>query len=269
MPRALLAIARGEVLPAETPWRIGLRARNLTDDLQWFADNMRADKSDRLLLTRPVLAEALSLIRGLGSGERWDGWSWSDPLVARHEVRALLKRFAAHVAQAVAVRLALALARRHHATLLARRGSLSQPVKSVLFVCEGNVCRGPFATALSRLMPMQVDSAGLHSKRNRPSPRHMVEIARSLGVDLSHWSSQRVTARRLEEADLIVAMGLQSLRQIETGFPSARSRSTLLGLFNPDGPTEIPNPRDLGPHAARQVLQQILFAVEAMADQLP
>ena len=75
MPRGLLAMARGEALPPKASGRIGLRAQNLTDDLQWFASNMRADKSDRLLLTKPVLAEARSLIRGLGPGERWDGGS--------------------------------------------------------------------------------------------------------------------------------------------------------------------------------------------------
>jgi protein-tyrosine-phosphatase/predicted ATP-grasp superfamily ATP-dependent carboligase len=266
MPRGLLALARGEPLPPAGPWRVGLTARNLTDDLQWCFDNLRADRRDPLLLTAPPWQVALGWLRVLTGQERWDGWTLADPAVGRGEVVAIVQQRLAAMAARIRKRAALARARKHHAAMV-RRGALSRPVASVLFVCLGNICRSPFAAAVAfdRLPGMAIDSAGFLRHDGRPSPPHIVTAARSLGVDVSSARAQRVTAGQVEAASLIVCMDLAHLELIEREFPSALEKTTLLGLFAEDGPAEIRDPYDLSPPATRVVLEQMLRAVDAFA----
>jgi protein-tyrosine-phosphatase/predicted ATP-grasp superfamily ATP-dependent carboligase len=266
MPHGLLALARGEPLPAARPWKTGLVARNLTDDLQWALDNLRADHRDPLLLTEPPWRVALGWLRALTGRERWDGWSLRDLAIARGELAAIVHARFAAAAVRIRRRAALARARKRHAAMV-RDGVLSRPVASVLFICLGNICRSPFAAAVAfdRLPGMAIDSAGFLQHDGRPSPPHIVTAAKSLGVDVSGARAQRVTASQIAAANLIVCMDLAHLELIEREFPEALDKTTLLGLFADDGPAEIRDPYDLSPSATRVVLQQMLRAIDAFA----
>ena len=81
--------------------------------------------------------------------------------------------------------------------------------------------------------------------------------------------AQRVTTQHIEAADLIVAMDLSHLELMAREFPSALSKTTLLGLFAPDGRAEISDPYDFGPAATREVLEQIVRAVHGLAGLQP
>jgi protein-tyrosine-phosphatase len=270
VPRGLLAMARGQSAPPAPRWRTGATARNLTEDLRWLLANARADHGDALLLTRPVWRSVLGLLRGLGLREAWDGWTWRDPAVAWAEVRALARRPFALIARGAGHQIALWRARRHHAAMFGPNGAVPKPVHSVLFICLGNICRSPFAevAGCARLKPVHVESAGFHSNVNRQSPSHVVEAARTLGIDLSKWASRRVSKEQVGAADLIVAMDFANLRAIATEFPEALPRATLLGLFDPKGPAEIPDPYDMAPESTQLVLQRMLVALTALALQL-
>ena len=141
-------------------------------------------------------------------------------------------------------------------------------MSSVLFVCLGNICRSPFAAeaARSRLAGVAVESAGFHAEEGRPTPRHVMETARMLAVDMSSCRSSRLTRERVDAADLIVCMDLANLKKLRSEFPEALPRSTLLGLFCPDGPPQIKDPLGLSPTATRAVLVQILAALEALSE---
>jgi protein-tyrosine-phosphatase len=266
MPRGLLALARGERLPPHVPWRVGLTARNLTDDLQWFIDNLRADRKDPLLLTESPWRTAFGWLRALTGREAWDGWNVRDLAIARHELAALARDRMKAVAQRIEKRAALARARKRHAAMV-RDGALSRPVSSVLFICLGNICRSPFAAAVAfdRLPGIAIDSAGFLKHDGRPSPPHIVTAAKSLGVDVSSVRAQRVTAGQIVAANLIVCMDLAHLEMIEREFPEALPKATLLGLFAAEGPAEIRDPYDMSPSATRAVLVQMLRAIDAFA----
>jgi protein-tyrosine-phosphatase len=266
MPLGLLALARGEPLPPSPPWKAGVVARNLTDDLQWSLDNLRADHRDPLLLTESPWRVALGWLGALIGRERWDGWTLRDPAIARGEVASIVSERFVAVGARVRRRAALARARKRHAVMV-RAGVLSRPVASVLFVCLGNICRSPFAAAVAfdRLPGMAIDSAGFLQHDGRPSPPHIVTAARSLGVDVSGARAQRVTASQIAAANLIVCMDLAHLELIEREFPEALDKTTLLGLFADDGPAEIRDPYDMSPSATRIVMQQMLRAIDAFA----
>lgn len=82
--------------------------------------------------------------------------------------------------------------------------------RSVLFVCQGNICRSPFAAALcERLLPPtfsgRIASGGFVGP-GRPPPENAVAIARDYGLDLSSHVSTAVTSESLKAADLVVVM---------------------------------------------------------------
>jgi protein-tyrosine-phosphatase/predicted ATP-grasp superfamily ATP-dependent carboligase len=267
VPLGLLALARGETLSAAPKWRAGFTARNLTDDIQWCIDNLRADRGNALLLTESPWRAAFGWLRVLGGGESWDGWSWRDRSIAFEEVLRLLRKRFSGVADRIRKRAALARARERHAVFDRRQAASPRPLGSVLFLCLGNLCRSPFAAVATanRLPGVTIESAGFLSHDGRPSPAHVVQVARSLGVDVSSARARRVTAVQVEAADLIVCMDVTHLDRMAAEFPGAMSKTTLLGLFNADGPIEMRDPYDMSPSATLAVFEDMLRSIDALA----
>jgi len=83
----------------------------------------------------------------------------------------------------------------------------ARPVRSVLFLCLGNVCRSPYAEASFPRMATgaNVDSAGFIGP-GRASPEQAQEAARQRGLDLSPHVSKVVTEEIARRHDLIVVM---------------------------------------------------------------
>lgn len=262
IPRGLLAIAAGEPFPTATSWRVGLTARNLTDDVSWCIANARADHADPLLLTEPVMRSLLGWLRGLSGKEHWDGWSLSDPNVAVQEVVRLVGSHAARIVRGPLRKWRLRQIRSQHRRLVRR--IQAAPIRRVLFLCMGNICRSAFAAtaAAPRLPGVIVESGGFYRNGGRPTPVHVVQAAATLGVDLSSWSSQRLTAEQVGAADLIIAMDLANLERLRREFPEAMARATLLGLFRPSGPVEIADPISLSPAATERVLGELNSALD-------
>lgn len=270
VPRGLLSLARGETLQPNAGWKVGLRARNLTGDVKWLIENARADQTDGMLLTRPVIASMIDFCRGMVSREAWDGWNFRDPAVAWRELTSLLRWPYARAIFEASRRIGLWQARRRHRRRFGQDSPSAWPIESVLFLCLGNVCRSPFAAQVAiRCMPgLRVESAGFHEVSGRASPMNIVESARGMGFDLSGCSSLHVNADQLDRADLILVMDLSNLRRLAAEHPDAMARTTLLGLFCAEGPVELLDPYDLMPVATRQIMGQVLSAVEALSDWL-
>jgi len=271
IPLGLLSLATGQALAPVRGWRVGVTARNLSNDIQWFIDNLRADRRNPMLLTSSPWRAALGWLRVLTGRETWDGWSWRDSAIAREELSHLVHKRFAGIAERVARRAAQSRARKHHATLGRDAGPLARPVGSVLFLCLGNLCRSPFAevAAAQRLPGLRVASAGFLSHDGRPSPPHVVQTARALGIDLSLARAHRVTPAQVAQADLIVCMDLTHLERMAREFPQAMGKTTLLGLFRPGGAMEMRDPYDLSPAATRDVFVEMLAAIDALAVQAP
>ena len=68
-------------------------------------------------------------------------------------------------------------------------------MKSVLFVCTGNICRSPIAEGLFRRLlgnrkDIAVASAGVHAVRGQPPSLYAVQVCEEEGVDISGFRSQ-------------------------------------------------------------------------------
>src|SRR5687767_556141 len=88
---------------------------------------------------------------------------------------------------------------------------------SVLVVCQGNLCRSPYAeAALKRGLvaagsPIQVGSAGF-SIPNRAPPSEAVLAAAARGIDIAAHRSRSVSKALLDAADIVFVMDTWLLR---------------------------------------------------------
>lgn len=86
-------------------------------------------------------------------------------------------------------------------------------VKSILFVCLGNICRSPLAEGIAknliqtRNLDIRIDSAGTGNWHVGESPcSHSVTVARNNGVDISALRARQVNKDDFTAFDLIVAL---------------------------------------------------------------
>jgi glycine hydroxymethyltransferase len=127
-------------------------------------------------------------------------------------------------------------------------------VKSVLFVCTGNICRSPIAEGLFRRLignrkDIDVASAGVHAVRGQPPSLYAVQVCETDGVDIRNLRSQPLTAELVERATHIFAMTGAHLETIQMLFPRGSEKSFLLREFEEPGATcwrDVPDPIGLG-----------------------
>ncbi|MEY2439988.1 MAG: glycine hydroxymethyltransferase [Verrucomicrobiota bacterium] len=127
-------------------------------------------------------------------------------------------------------------------------------MKSVLFVCTGNICRSPIAEGLFRRLAgnrkdIEVASAGVHAVRGQPPSLYAVQVCEDDGVDISDLRSQPLTAALVDRATHIFAMTGAHLETIHLLFPHGADKSYLLREFEEAGTTvwrDVPDPIGLG-----------------------
>jgi len=127
-------------------------------------------------------------------------------------------------------------------------------VKSVLFVCTGNICRSPIAEGIFRQLlgnrkDIEVASAGVHAVRGQPPSLYAVQVCEEEGVDISGLRSQPLTAALIDRATHIFAMTGAHLETIQMLFPDGAEKSFLLREFEEPDTTvwrDVPDPIGLG-----------------------
>ena len=110
-------------------------------------------------------------------------------------------------------------------------------MKTVLFVCTGNVCRSPMAEALFRRAAsgrgaFRALSAGLGAMNDQPPTPHSVQAMRELGVDISSHRSRALTAELVQQADYIFGMTHSHVDTIVLLYPQAADKTFLLREFD-------------------------------------
>ncbi|MBI5821969.1 MAG: ribose 5-phosphate isomerase B [Verrucomicrobia bacterium] len=123
-------------------------------------------------------------------------------------------------------------------------------MKTILFVCTGNICRSPMAEAWARHLlsgrgDVRVLSAGVGAPNGQPASTHAVEAMAQMGVDLSKFRSQRVTAELVRHADYIFGMTQGHVDSIVMAYPEVAERVFLVREFLeniPPGRKDIPDP---------------------------
>lgn len=115
-----------------------------------------------------------------------------------------------------------------------------QPVRSVLFVCKGNICRSPFAEHIARrqardagLDHLSFLSAGITANQAAACPLEAVEAAQMFEVSLDDHVPTRLSQALVDEVDLVVVMEAEQLDAVARHWPSSAGRLWLLPLLDP------------------------------------
>lgn len=119
-------------------------------------------------------------------------------------------------------------------------------LKSVLFVCLGNICRSPLAEGIAKNMSdknvwnLRIESCGTSAFHRGESPhKYSILIAKKHGIDISMQKSRPINVYTDMEFDIIVAMDSQNKKDIlALGFP--KDKVVKLGDFA-DG-IDVPDP---------------------------
>jgi protein-tyrosine-phosphatase len=264
-PVGLLCLATERPLPPQPKYRTGYFTRNIYRDIEWFKTNWKADHSDPLLLTKPIISSAFEWLRPLVGKESWDFFCWSDLRVVLGEIETIVGEHWAKCVNSVRRR-SRRLYLRHIQQPLMVRKLRGRKIDKVLILCYGNICRSPLAAALAaRLMPnVSVSSAGFHTKTGRRSPDFVLAAANMLGVDLAEHRSNCVDAKMIGEAELILIMDIRNYDLLKMGFPRALDKTLFLGMLLPSPQLEIKDPYD-DPASMPAVASRMECAIEQMS----
>jgi protein-tyrosine-phosphatase len=111
---------------------------------------------------------------------------------------------------------------------------VDKPVR-ILFVCEGNICRSPYAER--RLLELfaghddrfEVASAGMLPRNARASPPAAIAAANRRGIDLSTHRSRHAFEESMKEASQVLIFDRVNLKSVLARYPQYAGKVFLLG----------------------------------------
>jgi protein-tyrosine-phosphatase/predicted ATP-grasp superfamily ATP-dependent carboligase len=246
------------------PYRAGVYGRNLLPDL---ANSLIEAKTRRL---RPaatawfMAGRVVEMLRLIAGREVHDVLVRDDPIPG---LRELLQIGGAIGRRVQDLKPGAAARRRHRARTALRPLPGVAGSSSIIFVCQGNICRSPFAAALLRARlgdgTLTIASAGMMPRPGRPTPLPGLEAAARHGVDLSAHRSVWLSRELVEAPSLLVVFDEITRHAVFDRYPRLTPRLILLGDLTGIG--DIPDPIDGGAAQFRRVYEQIATAIIEMA----
>ena len=149
-----------------------------------------------------------------------------------------------------------------------------QPVKRILFVCSGNLCRSFMAERIFRTQlkkrdhhPVQAHSAGLLDLGGAGADPQAVAILREKGLDGSRHRSRTLSAEMVAGADLVLVMEEAQRDEVLRRHPEGEGKVRLLKSFSPQDNGADPDIRDpygQSPYHYRTCFAEIYFSLEGL-----
>ena len=125
-------------------------------------------------------------------------------------------------------------------------------MKSILFVCMGNICRSPTAEAVFRhaldragISGITLDTAGTEAYHVGQAPdRRSIATARRHGIDMTALRARQVVADDLQRFDVLLCADEVNLSALRRRFGEAgeAERHLLLPWLGIRTPREVPDP---------------------------
>ena len=147
----------------------------------------------------------------------------------------------------------------------------------ILFICTGNTCRSPMAEVLLRKhiaqrlhcsmndirkSGVEVQSAGISAWGGSPASEKAIHAMQQIGIDLYGHTSQPLTEKLLQEAEIVWTMTASHRSTILAQFPNFTDRVHMLSPRNQD----VLDPFGGTQEAYNQCAQQIREHLDARID---
>ena len=125
-----------------------------------------------------------------------------------------------------------------------------KPVRRILVVCTGNICRSPMAQgylcdvlARKGKSEIQVASAGMLQWAQQPASDPAIEVCQEHGIDIRQHRSSVLSQNMVMSQDIILVMETRHALAVSDLCPSRGARVYLLGEFSAEDPgQEIDDP---------------------------
>src|ERR1017187_3955096 len=110
-------------------------------------------------------------------------------------------------------------------------------MKTVLFVCTGNICRSPMAEGIFRQTIQgrehyRVLSAGLGAMEGQPPSAYAIQAVKELGIDIANQRSRMLAPELVQMADYIFGMTHSHVDTVMLLYPQAAEKTFLLREFD-------------------------------------
>jgi len=257
------------VAEPQAAYQPDIYGRNFIPDLWQLRSALAAQARHPLRALRHLGAWLGEFTRVLTGREKQDLWVRDDPRPARVELFQFM-RDRLQSLRLVCWISGVAGAREDQRRVNAlARSAQEKPV--VMFLCQGNICRSPYAEMrLKQLLPasarFDIGSAGLLPRNPRPSPAEALAAARARGIDLTPHQSQHAWREMLEKAALIVIFDNVNQRHLAARHPDLCGRAVYLGSLDPQGGTrEIHDPDGKAETAFAETYTRIDRCIENLA----
>ncbi len=254
----------------ETPavrYRTGVYGRNLVPDLHVALRQAEAQHLGPIATGWLLTRWAAEMYRILIGKEVHDVLVRDDPrpgLVELYDIARAAWRVIGRRLPGFAAR------RRRRARVQLNRSWQKMRSPHIVFVCQGNICRSPFAEALLRARlgdsDVVISSAGMMPRPGGSTPAFGRDAASAHGVDLSEHRSVWLSGSMADTASLVIVFDEMTRSGVLDRYPNITAPVIVLGDLIEQG--DIVDPIDGGAGQFRQVYQQISAGIAELLPRL-
>jgi len=236
-------LVNGEVTPPH-PYKADVYGRNLIGDLWQLRTHIQSLAPHKGQQLRHLANWIAAFGRTLVGREHQDTLVLDDPRPGFTEIRQLFAEHLGNTALPMRNTPTESLAAKIQSTFRA-----SNEPAHVVFVCQGNICRSPYAEWKAKQMlqalsaQVSFSSAGMLPRNSRTSPPVAVSAAAQHGIDLMPHRSRCVDAALLDSADAIVIFDRINWNSLQDRHPQIGDKVYLIGdPLNDRASLEIADP---------------------------
>ena len=133
-------------------------------------------------------------------------------------------------------------------------------------MCKGNICRSPLAEHYARkVLPpsVEIESAGYWRDTGRSCPTESIELARSMGLDLTGHRSSLLTDDDVRRADIVLVFDEENVSVVSELHPDSAGKLHRIGLLSAKGPVNVRDPYGSDYSEYRRSYSDIARALDA------